>query len=217
MFNGPCVGPSFFARLWWVINRVQPATIWRTSETPVEAFSRPCRPLGCPSLRKRAVGPLWPSGCGCLSGKGVKGCTGSRMRSAGRSPSTERVRMQAKRTLDSLGTTPRSRHGCRGFQGRRPSPCTLDDRGRLAPLAGRGAGGSGWGPLSAPFGGLDLSFGCLALRWSSCHGLGDAGREREARAEGRRPGGAGGGLAPQEAARPSLSTSVRGRGALKNL
>jgi len=68
--------------------------------------------------------------------------------------------MQAKRTLDSLGTTPRSRHGCRGFQGRRPSPCTLDDRGRLAPLAGRGAGGSGWGPLSAPSGGLDW---CLWL------------------------------------------------------
>ena len=75
-----------------------------------------------------------------------KGETTGRMRSAGRSPSTERVRVQAKRTLDALGTTPRSRHGCRGFQGRRPSPCTLDDRGRLAPLARRGAGGSGRGP-----------------------------------------------------------------------
>ena len=39
-----------------------------------------------------------------LSGRRVKGCTGGRTRSAGRSPSTERVKMQAKRTLDAAGT-----------------------------------------------------------------------------------------------------------------
>jgi hypothetical protein len=40
------------------------------------------------------------------------------MRSAGRSPSTERVRMQAKRTLDAAGTIPAYRQG--GGQGQRP-------------------------------------------------------------------------------------------------
>ena len=46
-----------------------------------------------------------------MSGRRVKGCTGSRTRSAGRSPSTERVRMQAKRTLDAAGTTQAYRQG----------------------------------------------------------------------------------------------------------
>ena len=53
-----------------------------------------------------------------MSGRRVKGCTGSRTRSAGRSPSTERVRMQAKRTLDAAGTPKAYRQG--GGQGQRP-------------------------------------------------------------------------------------------------
>ena len=53
-----------------------------------------------------------------MSGRRVKGCTGGRTRSAGRSPSTERVRMQAKRTLDAAGTTQAYRQG--GGQGQRP-------------------------------------------------------------------------------------------------
>jgi len=61
---------------------------------------------------------------GCWSGKGVKGSTGSRMRSAGRSPSTERVRIEAKRTLDALGTTLRSPAGGRRSKrsAARPAP-----------------------------------------------------------------------------------------------
>ena len=52
----------------------------------------------------------------CWSGKGVKGSTGSRMRSAGRSPSTERVRIEAKRTLDALSREVRwHMAGCSAF------------------------------------------------------------------------------------------------------
>jgi hypothetical protein len=73
------------------------------------------------------------------NGEGVKGSTGSRMRSAGRSPSTERVRIEAKRTLDALAVTYALGMGAGVF-----SPLHPADRGRLAPLAlGRGAGGSG--------------------------------------------------------------------------
>ena len=45
----------------------------------------------------------------------VKGVTGSRTRSTGRSPSTERVRITAQRTLDAAETTRASRPGvCQG-------------------------------------------------------------------------------------------------------
>lgn len=64
------------------------------------------------------------------------------MRSAGRSPSTERVRIEAKRPLDALGTTQRSPSGGQEKQAKRRAACTLDDRGRLAPLpSGKGRGG----------------------------------------------------------------------------
>ena len=51
-----------------------------------------------------------------MSGRRVKGCTGGRTLSE-RSES-ERVRMQAKRTLDAAGTTQAYRQG--GGQGQRP-------------------------------------------------------------------------------------------------
>jgi hypothetical protein len=48
------------------------------------------------------------------------------MRSAGRGPSTERVRIEAKRTLDALGTTPCSPAGGRRSKrsAARPAPLT---------------------------------------------------------------------------------------------
>ena len=77
---------------------------------------------------------------GCWSGKGVKGSTGSRMRSAGRSPSTERVRMQAKRTLDAAGTIDALVMGVGGFKavGRPPAPLTTE--GDSFPPEGDGRG-----------------------------------------------------------------------------
>lgn len=53
------------------------------------------------------------------SGSRVKGVTGSRTRSTGRSPSTERVRITAKRTLDAAGTTRASRQ--RGMSRAKPA------------------------------------------------------------------------------------------------
>ena len=94
--------------------------------------------------------------------------------------------------------------GVGGFKavGRPPAPLTTE--GDSLPSQGEGRGGVGGGLYLPPLGASIDAFGCSMLRRSSCHGLGDAGREREARAEGRRPGGAGGGLAPQEAARPCV-------------
>ena len=53
------------------------------------------------------------------SGSRVKGVTGSRTRSTGRSPSTERVRITAQRTLDAAGTTRASRQ--RGMSRAKPA------------------------------------------------------------------------------------------------
>lgn len=94
--------------------------------------------------------------------------------------------------------------GVGGFKavGRPPAPLTTE--GDSLPSQGEGRGGVGggficplWGPRLMPLA-VQCSGGRVATVW------GDAGREREARAEGRRPGGAGGGLAPQEAARPCV-------------
>ena len=66
-----------------------------------------------------------------MSGRRVKGETGSRTRSAGRSPSTERVRMQAKRTLDAAGTPQayRQRGEVKG-NARRPCPRSQSGKNR---------------------------------------------------------------------------------------
>ena len=87
-----------------------------------------------------------------MSGRRVKGCTGGRTRSAGRSPSTERVRMQAKRTLDAAGTIDALVMGVGGFKaaGRPPAPLTTEGDSLPFP-AGRGGGD---GRASAYLGGL---------------------------------------------------------------
>ena len=54
MFSGPCVGPSFLVCVKHRVGQV----IRQASKTTVEAFQDPADPSGCPSLRKRAVGPL---------------------------------------------------------------------------------------------------------------------------------------------------------------
>jgi hypothetical protein len=56
--------------------------------------------------------------------------------------STERARMAAQRPLMGIEAKDAHRLRCRGFRPK-AAPCISDDRGRLAPLAGRGAGGSG--------------------------------------------------------------------------
>lgn len=83
---------------------------------------------------------------GCLSGKGVKDSTGSRMRSGGRSPSTERMRIEAKRILDALGTTLRSPSWGRRSKRSAAQPAPLTTEGDSPPFpAGRGGGnGRGW-------------------------------------------------------------------------
>ena len=54
------------------------------------------------------------------------------------------------------------------------------------------------GALFGPLGGLDMRVSAKREGCSEAKPLGDAGREREARAEGRlRPVGAGGGVAPK--------------------
>ena len=55
----------------------------------------------------------------CITGSRVKGVTGSRTRSTGRSPSTRQVRITAQRTLDAAGTTRASRQ--RGMSRAKPA------------------------------------------------------------------------------------------------
>lgn len=134
----------------WVVARghtphnsgAQGASVARSHRRPTNAAKTALTARGRTDPEKAAPWPALRVLVAVWSGKGVKGSTGSRMRSAGRSPSTERVRIEAKRTLDALGTTPRFPSGGQEKQAKRRAACTLDDRGRLAPLpSGKGRGG----------------------------------------------------------------------------
>ena len=86
------------------------------------------------------------------SGKGVKGETGSRTRSAARRVSTERVRISGPqaRPLTHL-ERPKPQVMGADKEAKRPAGCTLDDRGRLAPFPpGREGRGDGWRARNAP-------------------------------------------------------------------
>lgn len=69
MFCGPCVGPSFLA---CVKHRVGQA-IRQASKTPLEAFSRPCRPSGVSEPQKTRCRPAMAV---CLRLLEWKGCQG---------------------------------------------------------------------------------------------------------------------------------------------
>lgn len=76
---------------------------------------------------------------------GGKGTPGSRMRSTARRASTERVRTWRSEPLTGLERFTLPSMGV-GVDAEGGFPCTLDDRGRLAPFpasAGKG-GGLGW-------------------------------------------------------------------------
>jgi hypothetical protein len=65
-------------------------------------------------------------------------------------------------------------------------------------VLGLGGGVVTVGTIVPPFGGFDMRVSAKREGCSEAKPLGDAGREREARAEGRkRPVGAGGGVAPK--------------------
>ena len=77
-----------------------------------------------------------------MSGRRVKGETGSRTRSTGRSPSTERVRISGRSpALDAAGTIDALVMGVGGFKaaGRPPAPLTTEGDSLPFP-AGRGGG-----------------------------------------------------------------------------
>ncbi len=139
---------------------------------------------------------------------GVAGAARSRRR--GHGPAR-----RAKRTLDVLGTSRRLPTGGRRSKRSAARPAPLTTEGDSLPFpAGRGRGDGRVllaldGLLQAKRVGLLPFIDWLGPRFAGEHEVrgvqrsetpGDAGWEREARAEGRRPGGAGG-AKPQEAVR----------------
>lgn len=87
------------------------------------------------------------------SGKGVKGETGSRTRSAARRASTERVRISGPQARPLMPLErPKPLVWGAVKEAKRPAGCTPDDRGRLAPFPlGREGRGDGWRARNAPF------------------------------------------------------------------
>ena len=107
------------------------------------------------------------------SGKGVKGETGSRTRSAARRASTERVRISGPqaRPLTHL-ERPKPQVMGADKEAKRPAGCTLDDRGRLAPFPpGREGRGDGWRARNAPSLPLELLLLPKSKTNSACNAL----------------------------------------------
>lgn len=112
-----------------------------------------------PTALRPAVPPLTPLPAKrpqvsrLSSGKGVKGETGSRTRSAARRASTERVRISGPQARPLMPLErPKPLVWGAVKEAKRPAGCTPDDRGRLAPFPpGREGRGDGWRARNAPF------------------------------------------------------------------